>query len=200
MLLIDSGWSFQYHYKETLCYPKSFLYNPISHIFGQFSLIKLLGMTIFNSVKPIEDHSSFFEENPNFENKYHILSILYCTDMIFQSIFTTLFYTINIGIAYDLVMTIRDPFSKTKMRKRNLIVALFLFPILMLLGILGYFNGYYFKNQMSDEHSFCGDERIFIQMQPFYGFMLLTLVLSFIFSIIYVFQGLKRKGLNKEVR
>lgn len=110
-----------------------------------------------------------------------------------------LYYTISIGLAWDLIKSIRDPFESNDERYKKIMLFAPIFSLFIYLGFYEIHSISNFEALLSKDIS-CGD------MAYLFKFYTLQSVYAFLFFIyltiaLYIaYKGLARKGLNKEVR
>ena len=108
-------------------------------------------------MSPIDNVGSF-KYNPNFEHKFQILSWFYCSQMLFSNFFSITFYLINIGLAWDLVKSIRDPFQNANFRFRLIAILSPVIAIISMLVISLVYNMFNI-DVLGQEGATCGDFR-----------------------------------------
>ena len=132
------------------------------------------------------------------ENKYQILAILYCSNQQTQAIFFNTFYSINFGLAWDLINSVRDPFESNSGRyNKILLFSPFLFFLQM-----GYWITHLIFNitVLGEPDPSCGTYRYILMLAPLIVTIEITFTLYAIYAIILSGKGLLRKGQNHEMK
>ena len=109
------------------------------------------------------------------------------------------FFLINIGLAWDLIKSIRDPFESNVVRYRRI---LFFAPTssILLMAVYIIIHELLGIPTISEENPVCGDYRFEQMIRP--GLLALQCIFLIVslYSLYVALKGLNRKGLNKEIR
>lgn len=116
----------------------------------------------------------------------------------------TSFMVLNIGLAWDHIKSIRDPFESNQNRHRRIVYGT---PLISLVLIMSYISGHYlfhFKTLLKTQNSLfdlhIGGERFDVIFEPGIATLGLILVIYLVYSLKIIYTGLNRPGLNKDVR
>lgn len=139
---------------------------------------------------------SFLEFDSKLEFDY--LQTLYCSNFLVTKMLLFLFYGFNIGIVWDLVKSMKSPFSAVKSRhKFILIIAFISCPSAM--GVFWVFEKVYRVYDTHHNHT-CGDYVFELMFEPIEVIFVFILCLYSTIAIFIIVGGLVRKGLNKQIK
>lgn len=137
--------------------------------------------------------------NDKYDN-YETLQILYCSNFIFSRTFHFVYYGFNIGIVWDMIKSMQNPFDSVEVRYKTIIgIGIACCPI----AFASFFIFFLIFKELSNKsgHEYvCGEYVFELMFEPIEVIFISIFIAYSIWAFIIIAGGLVRKGLNKQIK
>lgn len=177
LMIIDSGNFFQFDLAQDIWRSNEYI---------DFPNVPILSYSLFQNKEWLEN------------NTYSVLGVLYCSNSITTKLFQYTFYSVNFGLTWDLINSIKNPFDSTESRYKTILITA---PTIFLLSFVYWFLHYLFEiKTLFQLNPRCGSFRFEYMFAPGEIAVELSFSLYALYAIFISANGLCRKGLNKEIK